>query len=350
MNTKLTEAGVRNLVWSGKDYRVGAGVPGLQLQVRKRSKTWLVRRQQAGKLRIHTLGRWPDINVKEAVRRASEIAAEGTGTGGTVEALVEAYHSKIIQVNHRRPELANTHWKQLVVPTWGSRQADSLRTDEIATAVQQYAVDRGARSASVALQLVNQLLAYGQTLGWIRHNPCTPIRSGHVTGYSYQPRTRVLTMEEIQHLWKSKHYHARTLRFILATGLRPGEIRKGYRDGKYWRIDADVQKSGKDHWVYLSGVALENLPEKVTTLGSLQKWCRTFQNNVADPYRPHDLRRSAATLMAEAGVTPFIVERVLAHSLTGMMKVYNQADYRKERIMAAKQLETAIDDALLYER
>ena len=42
---------------------------------------------------------------------------------------------------------------------------------------------------------------------------------------------------------------------------------------------------------------------------------------------PHDLRRTAATQMADLGVLPHVVEKILNHTMQGVMGVYNRHDY-----------------------
>jgi len=46
--------------------------------------------------------------------------------------------------------------------------------------------------------------------------------------------------------------------------------------------------------------------------------------------------------MADNGVEPFIVERVLNHKLEGVMAVYNRAEYENERIKASLAMERII--------
>jgi integrase len=51
------------------------------------------------------------------------------------------------------------------------------------------------------------------------------------------------------------------------------------------------------------------------------------------PWRLHDLRRTAATMMAELGVLPHIVEAILNHvsgHKAGVAGIYNRAKYIEE--------------------
>ena len=52
------------------------------------------------------------------------------------------------------------------------------------------------------------------------------------------------------------------------------------------------------------------------------------------PWRTHDLRRTAASGMAAAGVPPHVIERILNHvsgAQGGLIGVYQRYDYRAER-------------------
>ena len=55
------------------------------------------------------------------------------------------------------------------------------------------------------------------------------------------------------------------------------------------------------------------------------------------PWRIHDLRRTAATGMADIGIAPHVVEAVLNHvsgSKAGVAGVYNRAAYGPEKRVA----------------
>jgi integrase len=45
----------------------------------------------------------------------------------------------------------------------------------------------------------------------------------------------------------------------------------------------------------------------------------------------HDLRRTAATLLSEAGYAPDVIEKALNHTIKGVRGVYNRAEYADQR-------------------
>lgn len=62
----MTETDIKALQPKDTDYRVGCG-NGLWLRVRTSGrKTFIIRRKQAGKTKIITLGNWPTLSLKES--------------------------------------------------------------------------------------------------------------------------------------------------------------------------------------------------------------------------------------------------------------------------------------------
>jgi integrase len=63
-----------------------------------------------------------------------------------------------------------------------------------------------------------------------------------------------------------------------------------------------------------------------------------------EPWTIHDLRRTAKSLMARAGVRPDISERVLGHAISGVEGVYDRHDYDAEKADALKRLADMIEN------
>jgi integrase len=60
----------------------------------------------------------------------------------------------------------------------------------------------------------------------------------------------------------------------------------------------------------------------------------------------HDLRRTAKTLMARAGVRPDISERVLGHAIGGVETVYDRHSYENEKREALEKLAAMVERIL----
>lgn len=80
-----------------------------------------------------------------------------------------------------------------------------------------------------------------------------------------------------------------------------------------------------------AGQAVEGTRYTSPHLTRLQSSSRRLLEATGVPhFTPHDLRRTAATIMASAGVLPHIVDRVLAHKARGITPVYQRASYGPE--------------------
>ncbi len=157
------------------------------------------------------------------------------------------------------------------------------------------------------------------------------------------------------------------LELTLRTGLRSGEVCGIHtrelvrRDGVLWLdIPGERMKGGKPHSVPLLGAAEEivvrRTPEKAgfifpsrdpskpieqKVLGvdvyacSGRSEAQAFKHRKVCPVKdwaPHDLRRTARTLLAEMGCPFEVGEALLAHMLPGVAAVYNRADHVQAKI------------------
>jgi integrase len=117
-----------------------------------------------------------------------------------------------------------------------------------------------------------------------------------------------------------------------------------------WTIPPRRTKNKREHVLPLMPLALDviaSVPRRVSrdqVFGSrsaegLRHWHakaeldRRLGPTVA-PWRLHDLRRSAATRMADLGVQPHIIETILNHQSGhrgGVAGIYNRSTYEKEK-------------------
>ena len=165
-------------------------------------------------------------------------------------------------------------------------------------------------------------------------------------------RERVLTPDELKKLWRSlgEDPFSNVVRLLLLTAQRRNEIGKlAWSEVDLARrlimLPAERVKNGRDHTVPLSAQALailEQLPRRnssdyVFGKRGFAKWDHAKkqldQRAGIAPFRLHDIRRSAATGMAELGTLPHIVEAVLNHvsgHKAGVAGTYNRAKYTDE--------------------
>ena len=191
-----------------------------------------------------------------------------------------------------------------------------------------------------------------------------------------KPRQRTLKADEVGALlrWMNEPgTYSRTIRdaleLTLRTGLRSGEVcgihssELEYRDGVLWLdIPASrmkIEKNG-DHHVPLVGRAREIILARIPEAGgylfpsrrgdkpidqkvlgvevyacSGRSEAKAYQARKVCPvsaWAPHDLRRTARTLLAELGCPHEIGEAMLHHRLPGVAGIYNKATHMQARI------------------
>jgi len=63
----------------------------------------------------------------------------------------------------------------------------------------------------------------------------------------------------------------------------------------------------------------------------------------AEPWRTHDLRRTARTLMSRGGVSTEVAERMMCHLPHKLIRTYNVHDFAREKRADFEALEREID-------
>ncbi len=329
----------------------------LYLRIRPSSKTWLFRRQNNGKQTFETIGKFPDITMKQAKAEAATRKISDPVSTTTVNDVISQY-MKIVERTHKRPDFVRRYFERAVIPTIGNRKISEIKRAELVKLIQDFKVTAsdygrgdGSRSADQLRSNLKKLFEYAVELGLVESNPLLGV-SRRISDYIPKSRERTLSPDEIKSMWNWKNadkgwqkteQNLKVAKFLLLTSLRISEAQKGYQDGDFWIVPEQISKNGKAHWIYLTETAKEQLPLPKCTATNIQAWLRRkLDTEGMERFTPHDLRRSAATLMADNGVDPFIVERMLNHTLEGVMAVYNRAEYREERIHAAKALERVV--------
>ena len=123
-----------------------------------------------------------------------------------------------------------------------------------------------------------------------------------------------------------------------------------------WTIPKERMKRRNPHLVFLSQQALDffialktlaggsdyvlpsrydsDLPMSAATINQVLTLTYRLAQKEGVPlgkFGPHDLRRTASTLLHEAGYNSDWIEKCLAHEQKGVRAVYNKAEYRDQR-------------------
>lgn len=226
--------------------------------------------------------------------------------------------------------------------------------------------ERGVAAPAVhAREIVLQVFRFIQARGLKIDNPAEAIRPSAIA--SFKARDRALSPSEIHVFFRALEQTATmpTLRlavkFMLLTMVRKSEFIEATWDEvnfetATWTIPKERMKAGRPHNVYLSQQALDILIAFKTCFGAsshlhpgryeseqpisaatlnrvIEATIQTVRDHGQDleAFTVHDLRRTASTLLHEAGFNSDWIEKCLAHEQRGVRAVYNKAEYADQR-------------------
>ena len=226
--------------------------------------------------------------------------------------------------------------------------------------------ERGAAAPAVqSREIVLQVFRFVQARGLKVDNPAEAIRPSAIA--TFKARDRALSPAEIHTFFNALDQTATmsTLRlavkFMLLTLVRKSEFIEATWDEvnfetAIWTIPKERMKAGRPHNVYLSQQALDilvafktcfsassylhpgryetELPISAATLNRVIDATVTLirgRREDFEPFTVHDLRRTASTLLHEAGFNSDWIEKCLAHEQRGVRAIYNKAEYAEQR-------------------
>src|SRR5208337_857586 len=272
-------------------------------------------------------------------------------------------------------EWKSRRWKEVhamleksVYPVLGTKAPHAINRFELSSLINE----TKARSHSVARRLhetLRPLFAWAFECGAVQNNPMAGLRCPKPE----TPRDRVLDDTELKALWQAATEQSwpfeNVIKLLLLTGQRREEVagmrwREVDLDAGQWTIAKERCKNGKAYTVDLHPEAVrlldplgdeaasrlmkqsaeEDFVFSTTGRTSLSGFSKIkaridvrMQQILGDkfqPWRIHDLRRTAASGMAALGFQPHVVERVLNHvsgAQGGLVSVYQRHEYREER-------------------
>ena len=352
-----------------------AELPGFGYRLRGERGTWVIRPpRNGGRSSLITIGASNLIDVTDARRLAREQLAkaalgedtraarraervERTSTALTVEEAFARY-SADAQGRLRPSTLANLrthldhHWQGLhVLPLAAVRRVDVM--EHLRKIARPKPAGHGPQAALRARRTLSTIYVWAIGEGLTESNPVVGTNAPAVE----VRRERILTDDELAAVWTAcppTSDFGRIVRLLILTGARRDEV-AGLRwseidtAGEVWRLPAARTKNKRPHEVALSAAALAVLEATPridgrpyafgTGQGPFSGFSRAKgrldeQLGFAEPWRIHDLRRTAASGMQRLGTSVEVVEKALNHvsgTFGGIVGVYQRHDYAAER-------------------
>jgi integrase len=335
-------------------------------------------RDIADEARVSVARRIDPIEAKRSEHKRAAI--ERAAAENTLRAVAKEYlkHRKDLRsVDHRKKV-----FERLIFPALGERSIESISRREIMKLLDQVAKDRGPVMADYVLATLRGLLNW-HAVRSEDDDYISPIRRGMAqTSTKERARKRTLSEIEIRALWRAADeddLFGRYLQFVLLTATRRNEaarMRRSEIEGDDWTIPAARYKTKLDHLVPLptaavtivakapkigrsdyvftpdgkqplSGFGCRKSAFDKIMLAQLRKLVEEVGEDSASIQLPrwtiHDLRRTARTLLSQAGVPSEHAEAALGHVKKGVEGTYDRHQYRTEKKAAFAKLADLID-------
>ena len=347
-------------------------------------KSWSLYYRMSGRQRRFTIGAYPAIKPAQARREASaalERVRQGSDPteekrrrrlmaapeADTFAAVLQDYLDRIGRnLGPRTFKEVKRVLERDFLPAWRSRPIGSITRGDINRIVDGIS----ARGADVQ---ANRALAYLRTLfAWTVERgrlPASPV-TGMKPPARERARDRALTDDELRWLWRACEAvgwpFGPLVKLLLLTAQRRNEVAGIERpeidlEKCIWAIPREKAKNNRAHAVQLSTAALRVL-NSVPQIGNRVVFTVSGTAPVSgfsgakrrldaamlaakrdelgadcEPiphWTLHDLRRTAATGMAQLNIAPHVVDKILNHvsgTIRGVAAVYNRFEYLDER-------------------
>ncbi len=359
--------------------------PGLALRVRAAgSRKFVFFYRLGGRLLKFTIGdasswtldkarataRSLRVRVEQGEDPATEKAAQRADAALLFSAVMRDYlEARQPEMKPRSHEECTRHLEKQWKPLHRTA-VSAIDRATVAACLHAIAKDSGAVTANRARSTLSAMFAWAIGEGICEINPVIGTNKKDEGG----ARERVLSDAELVAVWdaSSDHDYGVIVKLLMLTAQRREEI-----GGMEWpEIDTQAQlislpasrtKNSRPHDVPLSNAALaliEALPRRAGrsfVFGNgrtgFSAWSRPKKAldaaaGLAEGWTLHDLRRTAATRMADLGVLPHVIEAVLNHvsgHKAGVAGIYNRSTYAAEKRAAldlwAAHLQVAIAKA-----
>lgn len=323
-------------------------------------KSWFVMRRVNGRMTRTTLGRYPEVPLADARKKAEAVLEEIAKGNSPKKAKVPTFATVLDdwlardQKGKRSIDEKRRAMTKDALPAFGNRPINTITRTDIRNLLDSI-VDREAPIHA------NRLLAYLRRLfNWVVERDI--IASSPVAGIkapaAERSRDRTLSPPELAAVWQGTYQvpdpFGTFFRMLILTGQRRNEV-AGARwdeidfDKNEWTIPAERAKNGKAHLVHLPPVPdilsdasrLDGSDYIFTTTGSTPISGFSKAKAMLDKasgvsgWTIHDLRRTFATLATgELGIEPVVVDKILNHlsgAVTGIAAVYQRHAYIDQR-------------------
>ena len=276
------------------------------------------------------------------------------------KAVAENYLTRHVRAKGLRSESEITRILQnQVYPMWKERAFEDIRRGDVARLLDTVQDASGPSAADHVLAVVRGVMSWHESRSDEYISPIA--RNMRRTDAKARKRARILDDDEIRTVWTVAEGNG-TFGALLRLALLTAQRRQKIASMKWgdvsvdgvWSIPAEDREKGSGGVLVLPEAAIEiiraqkRIGDNVYVLAGrsdghfkgFSPCKRAFDKKVGDLPRwtLHDLRRTARSLMARAGVRPDIAERVMGHAIGGVEGIYDRHECLDEKADALRRL------------
>lgn len=360
---RLTDTLVRSLKPRDKRYDLyDAAQAGFGVRVATSGAlSWVLLTRQNGRRKRITLGHYPAMGLAKA-REAARAALSEIRDGTFEQKQASVSFADAVEGWYAREQRARKSFQQVeqamrlhVLPYLGRHHLDQITKADLMRVIDRIADQGKLTQANRVRAFVTRFFNWATERDLVKASPAAAIPKPA----KEVSRDRILSREELCSVWQAADQmgfpFGRIVQLLILTAQRRDEV-AGMRwaeldlERARWVIGKDRAKNGKAHIVHLSPqtlAILTKLPRRAdtdlifTTTGtsavsgfSKAKAALDALSHVSN-WRIHDLRRTAATYMAdELRIAPVVVDRLLNHvsgAVRGVAAIYQRGEHLAER-------------------
>lgn len=291
-----------------------------------------------------TIGRYPIITLAKAREEARRLLAEHTLGKVRPQSITYTKAIELFLEDKRRNRRPSTvrDYERLLSNLGFKTQLSDISHEEAARRINRIKAPSERNHSLTAAKVFWNWCVQRR---YVSENPLIGLSKAH-----REPRNRTLTDDELKAIWLATEPPTtfnKLIRLCILTAQRRGELAKlqptFLKDG-ILTIPPTITKNRREHQIPLSPWAQEQL-----TFTPFFGWGKSKteldKESQTSDWTIHDIRRTVATRMAELGVPPHVIERILNHVTgqgTAVARVYNRHHYLSEMSDAFQKWETAL--------
>jgi integrase len=293
-----------------------------------------------------------------------------------VQELADEYIEKWAKPRKRTWKKDDLILKKDILPEWKNRKAKDITRRDVVLILDKILKRKAPIQANRTLAVIRKMFNFALGRDIVEFNPCIGVKSPS----QENQRDRVLSEAEIKTFWEKlditdMHKNTRNAyKLMLLTGQRIGEVVSSRwqdmdLDKGWWVIPAEQSKNKLQHRVSLSSQALAVIKdikqyavkaddkedpdakndEKNELDGKAYLFPSPRQGQHIDvtatahalkrnraklgiaEFKPHDIRRTAASHMTGMGISRLVVSKILNHVESHITAVYDRYSYDAEK-------------------